>query len=111
MTAPDYVDMFTVTMTVTDDSGATAEEAFTVNVTLDPTAIENFETGVPTSYVLNQNYPNPFNPTTNIKFGIPQAGDVLVEVYNLIGQKIVTLFEGYKSAGYHVVNFDASNLP
>jgi hypothetical protein len=111
LTAPDYADVFTVFITVTDDSGATAEGSFYVNVTYDPTAIENLENGIPTSYVLKQNYPNPFNPTTHIKFGIPQAGDVLVEVYNLLGQKIVTLFDGYKSAGYHVVDFEASNLP
>jgi hypothetical protein len=111
LTAPDYADVFTVFITVTDDSGATAEGSFYVNVTYDPSAIENLENGIPTSYVLKQNYPNPFNPTTHIKFGIPQAGDVLVEVYNLLGQKIVTLFDGYKSAGYHVVDFDASNLP
>ena len=112
LTAPEYMDVFTVTITVTDDSGAVAEGMFYVNVTVDPTAIEdNLEYGIPTEYVLKQNYPNPFNPTTNIKFGMPQASDVVLEVYNLLGQKIVTLFEGYKAAGYHVVDFDASNLP
>jgi len=112
LTAPDYMEVFTVTITVTDDSGAVAEESFAIDVTVDPTAIEdNLEYGIPTSYVLKQNYPNPFNPTTHIKFGMPQAGDVVLEVYNLLGQKIVTLFEGYKAAGYHIVDFDASNLP
>ena len=112
LTAPEYADVFTVTITVMDDSGATAEGLFYVNVTADPTGIaENLEYGIPTSYELNQNYPNPFNPTTHIKFGMPQAGDVVLEVYNLLGQKIVTLFDGYKSAGYHLVDFDASNLP
>ena len=106
------MDMFTVTVTVTDDSGATADGSFVVDVTVDPTAIEdNLEYGIPPSYVLDQNYPNPFNPTTHIKFGMPQAGKVVLDVYNLLGQKIVTLFDGYKAAGYHVVDFDASSLP
>ena len=99
-----------VTMTVTDDSAATADSSFYVNVT-NPTSVRELATGIPKTYSLEQNYPNPFNPTTRIKFGLPKAGDVLVEVYNLLGQKIVTLFDGYRAAGYHVIEFEADNLP
>lgn len=56
------------------------------------------------------NYPNPFNPLTTIKYSIPQKATVIVEVYNVIGQKIITLVNDQKQAGYHEVKFDATNL-
>ncbi len=46
---------------------------------------------LPSDYILGQNYPNPFNPSTKIKVGIPKAGFVKLEVFNLLGQKVATL--------------------
>ena len=65
---------------------------------------------IPELYELSQNYPNPFNPSTNIQFSIPQASDVQLEVFNLLGQKVQTLVSGKLNAGMHTVNFDASSL-
>lgn len=71
--------------------------------------IEKIESSqLPSEYVLMDAYPNPFNATTNISFGLPEAGHVSLEIYNLMGQKIATLVDGYKEAGYHSVNWDAS---
>jgi hypothetical protein len=61
-------------------------------------------------FELNQNYPNPFNPNTSIKFSLPFAGNVKLSVYNLLGQEIQTLINGFKDAGIHTVNFEAKNL-
>lgn len=65
---------------------------------------------LPTSYALNQNYPNPFNPSTKISFDLPNSGNVKLDVYNLLGEKVVSLLNGELSAGHHSFNFDASNL-
>jgi len=111
ITAPDVPGRYMVRVSVTDDSLATAVDSFEVIIILDPSSVADLTNGIPVSYSLEQNYPNPFNPTTHIKYGLPYAGEVLVEVYNLLGQKIVTLFDSYQSAGYHVLEFDASNLP
>lgn len=61
-------------------------------------------------YSLSQNYPNPFNPTTKITFTMAKAGYVKVAVYNVMGQEVATLFNGYAKEGKNVVNFNAAGL-
>ena len=63
----------------------------------------------PTQFVLYQNYPNPFNPMTLISFQLPATSFVNIEVYNLHGQKVRTLLNNRKPAGFHVVRFDGRN--
>jgi hypothetical protein len=65
---------------------------------------------IPTSFVLDQNYPNPFNPSTEIRYGIPREGQVSLEVYSIVGQRVATLVDGPKQAGYHTVRFDAASF-
>jgi hypothetical protein len=64
----------------------------------------------PKDFTLFQNYPNPFNPSTTIKFALPVAGNVKINVYNSLGQLVETLIDGEMQSGYHEVNFDASRL-
>ncbi len=72
------------------------------------TSIENHQ--LPVVYILEQNYPNPFNPSTVIEFGLPKAGIVTLEVYNMLGQRVAQLANEFKPAGRHQVIFDASVL-
>ncbi len=61
-------------------------------------------------FSLGQNYPNPFNPTTRIDFTIPKATKVSLEVYDLSGRKVATIFNGFRNAGRYTVEFNGSNL-
>jgi len=63
---------------------------------------------VSASYALEQNYPNPFNPSTTINVNLPVGSEVVIKVYNIIGEEIVTLFDGNLQAGTHRINFNVS---
>jgi hypothetical protein len=65
---------------------------------------------LPLSVELYQNYPNPFNPSTTIKFELPKASQVLLTVYNTLGQQVATLVHGQQEAGSYEVKFDGSGL-
>jgi len=66
---------------------------------------------VPTEFSLLQNYPNPFNPRTSIQYALSSRQFVQLNVYDLLGREIETLFNQEKSAGTYEVNWHAANLP
>jgi len=61
---------------------------------------------IPQSFVLGQNFPNPFNPITQISYQIPQRSFVRLYVYNTLGQRVATLVERDKPAGFYQVNWN-----
>jgi hypothetical protein len=72
--------------------------------------IKDDVTKIPEQFKVFQNYPNPFNPVTKISYGLPNASNVSIEIYNAVGQKVETLYKGHKKAGYHEIDFNAANL-
>jgi immune inhibitor A len=64
---------------------------------------------LPHSYSLNQNYPNPFNPETKIEYDLKKDGRVKLEVFNVLGQKIVTLVDQHEQKGNHCVTWNGTD--
>jgi hypothetical protein len=62
------------------------------------------------NYNLFQNYPNPFNPNTNIKYQLSKPGIVTLKVYDILGNEVVSLVNGYQNPGAYSINFNASKL-
>jgi Secretion system C-terminal sorting domain len=66
---------------------------------------------VPGEFSLSQNFPNPFNPTTTIKYSLMNDGMVTLQVYNILGKKVLTLVNESKKAGDYSIKLNGSNLP
>jgi hypothetical protein len=95
--------------------------AATVDVTIPPYEMKiiafirsnsmGVRTGLPpASFSLEQNYPNPFNSTTRIEFTALARDHATLSVFNIIGQKVMTLLDGEVEPGHHAVQFEAEGL-
>ena len=107
---------------VTLEPGETIELSFPVASKTDPGMVRDFiiqTTGyytslkkpstAPTSFTLLNNYPNPFNASTVIHYSLPQATDVKLEIFNLLGQKVRILVDERQNTGYKKVIWDGKD--
>ena len=98
------------TRTIAGTPRAAGETAYTYTVTDANGASTSLSLQtLPAAFSLADNFPNPFNPTTTIQYALPQAADVELTVYNVLGQPIRTLVAEHQSAGRYAVEWDATN--
>lgn len=76
----------------------------------DITSVAKNGSDLPTEFVLFPNYPNPFNPSTNIKYQLAKDVHVTMEIFDVLGRKVVTIVNAQQPAGIYQVQFDGSNL-
>jgi hypothetical protein len=74
--------------------------------TVQVSGIELANQELPSTYRFEQNYPNPFNSETGIRFQLPAGGEVRIDIYNTVGQRIRTLVDNRYTAGYHIALWD-----
>lgn len=72
---------------------------------------ENAVVEIPRAYVLYDNFPNPFNPATTISFELPEASQIVLVIYDVLGREVARLVEGTVEAGRHNVTWEAGHLP
>jgi C1A family cysteine protease len=70
---------------------------------------EDLASNIPNKYMLKQNYPNPFNPSTTIRFDLPKASHVVINVYDILGHKVKTLVNERYQPGSHSVVWDGND--
>lgn len=65
---------------------------------------------IPNEYGISQNYPNPFNPTTKVEVRMKENGNARLDVYNILGEKVMSVVDDFLTAGVHTVDIDGSRL-
>jgi len=65
--------------------------------------------GIPNTFAIEQNYPNPFNPVTTIRYQLPKASHVKLEIFTITGQKVKTLINAYQSTNYYTIKWNGLN--
>jgi hypothetical protein len=99
-----------LTFTATSAMDGTVFDSEAVTTTVIVVAADEWEGIVPGVFRLFQNYPNPFNPATRIEFTLEQAANVRLEIYNVLGQRIRILLEGYLTSGSYEAEWDGTTM-
>ena len=104
-----YTETASKTGTVTYSATGTPGNVV-VDLALTPTSVSQTSTAQPAQFTLGQNYPNPFNPSTTIEYALDRSGIVTLKIYNIIGQEVATLVNGFQNAGTYRAVFNAGGL-
>ena len=87
------------------------DDAFAVKIQYSSTVRVKTDLDRLTEFQLSQNYPNPFNPSTKISWQSPIRSYQVLKIFDILGKELVTLVNEEREAGYHSVDFNASDLP
>jgi len=96
----------TITVTAVDDSVATVNDQFVVQIQ-SPAAVDDLPQTIPQEFTVFANYPNPFNPITHIRYYLPTRNNITITVFDIAGGTIKTLLNGAQPAGNHEISWNA----
>jgi hypothetical protein len=108
---PDSIIFYVAGNAANNNGGASGDYIYTTSFTTHRliTGIDDAFTSLPTHIKLG-NYPNPFNAATTISYGVPVSGFVKIDVFNLTGNLVTTLVNGYQGAGEHKTTWNAADV-
>ncbi|MGH7451387.1 MAG: T9SS type A sorting domain-containing protein, partial [bacterium] len=89
---------------------STGQNALYHNLLHETTGVDAGNDPMPKAFALLQNHPNPFNPSTTISYFLPRAGNVKLAIYDLVGQWVGTLVDGYKTSGAYATAWNANHI-
>jgi len=98
------------------DDSFTSSGSVTIKYSQTPVGVDQIRSNLPEEYSLFQNYPNPFNPNTLISYQLPVSSNVILKIYDVLGNEVATLVDEYLPAGSYEVEFNShsdegQNLP
>ncbi|MBI3005382.1 MAG: right-handed parallel beta-helix repeat-containing protein [Ignavibacteriales bacterium] len=110
-------ELFRLIFKVGEDAQTLSEGSFTIEkFVLNETDLTSGTTGgtieeraTPTVFGLEQNYPNPFNPSTSIEYQLPTQSNVVIKIYNILGQQVKELLNRELNPGYHTVSWNGTD--
>ncbi|MBL7996828.1 T9SS type A sorting domain-containing protein [bacterium] len=100
---------FTLRVDVTGANGVMVSTSRYIQSSLIPLEKSLDENAIPEVFELKANFPNPFNPSTTIQYGLKENTQVVLKIYNLLGQEVRNLVNETQSAGYKTVLWDGKN--
>lgn len=93
----------------TESFGAGGSDVYLIKTKTEAGGVEEATSLTPKAFFVFQNHPNPFTVTTEIEYGLPKNANVNITIYNLLGQRIATLVDRNKKAGYYTVRWDGKD--
>jgi hypothetical protein len=82
-----------------------------LKIIYDPNEVSTSNKHLPQEFFLSQNFPNPLNPTTTISYNLPEPLNIKLQIFDITGRLVETLYSGYKEAGTWDVKWNASSFP
>ena len=107
----DDIDIFVANSGSGNSDDTVGQNVLYHNLLNDLTGIAGSDYTIPESFGFSRCHPNPFNAVTTLSYSLPESGPFTLSIYNILGQRVATIYEGPREAGEYTITWDASDFP